>query len=149
MSAPVRIRKIRQGLHPRHVTVIAMAVMVETGLRTMTLPRLTTLLRVRLSTDQEPPSNDGPVDPKTFPRVRSSRYGRAIDRVLRRWPFGDTCLRRALLLGFFLRRHDPSLVIGVRRDDAGRIAAHAWVVVAGVTLDPSAAQYQSFGDAAE
>lgn len=94
--------------------------------------------------DGHPPRTNHSADPDLVRRIR--RAARAIDRILRRWPFGDTCLRRALILGFLLRRLDPILQIGVRRDDAGDIAAHAWLVVAGTTHDPMAAQYLSFGD---
>ncbi len=144
MSTVATLRKIRRGLHPRHVRVIPVMIVVEIGLRTMRLPRLARLLRLRLGVDG-PPAHDGDApDPAVMLRIR--RYARAIDRVLRRWPFGDTCLRRALILGFIIRDLDPTLLIGVRRDDAGEIAAHAWLMVAGTTLDPMAAQYLSFGD---
>lgn len=33
----------------------------------------------------------------------------AVNRMVRRWPFGDTCLRRALILGFLIRHLDPAL----------------------------------------
>jgi hypothetical protein len=41
---------------------------------------------------------------------------------------------------------DPTLVIGVRHDESGALAAHAWLVVAGVTLDPLAAQFEALRD---
>jgi len=142
----MRLRKLRQGLHPRHVLVLAVTVVVEIGLRTITLPRLVRLLGVRLDVDGSSLQETGSADPGISRQIR--RSGRAIDRVLRRWPFGDTCLRRALILGFLIRRLDPTLLIGVRRDEAGEIAAHAWLAVAGTTLDPAAAHYLSFGDQA-
>ncbi len=146
MNAAATFGKVRRALHPRHVRVIAVTIIVEIGLHTTTLPRLARLLRVRLDVDGHPAQDGIALDPPVMLGIR--RYGRAMDRVLRRWPFGDTCLRRALILGFLIRRLDPILCIGVRRDDAGEIAAHAWLVVASVTLDPTAAQYLSFGDVA-
>lgn len=142
MNAAATFLKVRRALHPRHLWVIAATVVVEIGLHTIRLPRLARLLRVRLDVDGHPAQDS--LDPSAVLRIR--RYGRATDRVLRRWPFGDTCLRRALILGFLIRRLDPILCIGVRRDDAGEIAAHAWLVVAGATLDSTAAQYLPFGD---
>jgi len=56
-------------------------------------------------------------------------------RVLRQRPFNGTCLRRAIVGGYFLRAHDPLLRIGVAKD-RGRVTAHAWIEVDGVSLDP-------------
>ncbi|HYT83223.1 MAG TPA: lasso peptide biosynthesis B2 protein [Gemmatimonadales bacterium] len=56
---------------------------------------------------------------------------RWVDRVLYalRGPWRHTCLRRATVLYGLLRRagRPVELVIGVRRDAAGRVAAHAWL----------------------
>lgn len=56
-------------------------------------------------------------------------------RVLRWGPFDGTCLRRAVVGGYFLRRRHPLLRIGVNKVD-GKVAAHAWVEVCGFGLDP-------------
>lgn len=56
-------------------------------------------------------------------------------RMLRHRPFNGTCLRRAIVGGYFLRNHDPVLRIGVAKAD-GVVAAHAWIEVSGVSLDP-------------
>lgn len=56
-------------------------------------------------------------------------------RLLRWGPFNGTCLRRAVVGGYFLRHRDPLLRIGVTKT-AGKVAAHAWVEVGGVGLDP-------------
>ena len=54
-----------------------------------------------------------------------------VDRVLRRMPppWRKTCLKRALVLHSLLRRagRPAELRIGVRRDDAGDLTAHAWL----------------------
>lgn len=69
------------------------------------------------------------------PGVR--RRVHAVDAVLRRWPAGDTCLRRCLVLGHRLRSLQPRLRLGAVARDDGRLGAHAWLVVAGVALgDP-------------
>lgn len=56
-------------------------------------------------------------------------------RVLRWGPFNGTCLRRAVVGGYFLRARKPLLRIGVNKSE-GKVAAHAWVEVGGVGLDP-------------
>ncbi|WP_176980803.1 lasso peptide biosynthesis B2 protein [Paramicrobacterium humi] len=56
-------------------------------------------------------------------------------RLLRHGPFNGTCLRRAIVGGYLLRRHSPVLRIGVAKS-GGTIEAHAWVEVDGVSLDP-------------
>ncbi|WP_460578617.1 lasso peptide biosynthesis B2 protein [Humibacter ginsengisoli] len=56
-------------------------------------------------------------------------------RVLRQRPFNGTCLRRAIVGGYFLRDRDPVLRVGVTKS-SGKVAAHAWVEVDGVGLDP-------------
>lgn len=62
------------------------------------------------------------------PDIRAAAW---VDRQLRRlpWPWRRTCLKRAAVLYHLLRR-DGVLVelhIGVRRDDNGQLAAHAWL----------------------
>ncbi len=59
-------------------------------------------------------------------------------RILRWGPFNGTCLRRAVVGGYFLRHHHPLLRIGVTKT-GGKVAAHAWVEVGGVGLDPDGA----------
>lgn len=56
-------------------------------------------------------------------------------RMLRHGPFNSTCLRRAIVGGYFLRDHDPVIRIGVDKTD-GRVSAHAWVEINGIGLDP-------------
>ncbi len=49
-----------------------------------------------------------------------------VDSIMRRWPFGDTCLRRSLILGKLLAGFNPKLLIGVGTQDS-KILAHAWI----------------------
>ena len=55
--------------------------------------------------------------------------------------FGGPILRRAAVLAYLLRRggYDASVVIGVRRRDAGSLEAHAWLACDGRDpfLEPS------------
>jgi len=54
------------------------------------------------------------------------------------------CLRESLVLWFLLRRKgfQPNLRLGVRREEAGDLEAHAWVELAGEVLndDPDVGQ---------
>lgn len=56
-----------------------------------------------------------------------------------RWPFGNTSLRRCLVLGRRLRTLDPVLRMGVRRDDEPLVPT--WLEIGGRALDATAAQY--------
>ena len=58
----------------------------------------------------------------------------SLEWVLRRWPFGDTCLRRGLVTGFFLRRRSPVLRLGLMRDG---VTSHAWVEAEGCSYGAS------------
>lgn len=132
----------RWGKHlrdaPDLVAAFGVAVAVEIGLRVTTLPRLARILGIRLAHD-EPESTPGWVSaeqaaPPTVPAWAKRRL-KATRRVLRRWPFGDTCLRQALVSGQRLRRLDPTLHVGVAKLD-GEVRAHAWIVVGRVVVDP-------------
>lgn len=63
-------------------------------------------------------------------------------RMLQHPPFNGTCLRRAIVGGYFLRERDPILRIGVTKI-AGVVAAHAWVEIDGAGLDPDGADKYS------
>lgn len=138
----VALRRSLRLFDPQVVLVVLVAIVVEVGLRLSTLPRLTCLLGIRLAHDCE---SDQQPDSIHLPGL-IRRRALVVNRVFRRWPFDDTCLRRALVLGHRIRRLDPALLIGVRHDDSGALAAHAWLVVAGVSLDPLATQYEALRD---
>lgn len=125
-------------------TVIVAGV-VEVGMRLLPLPQITRFVGMRLSFDR-PGDEARPtaVVPNALSADDQLRVW-ATDRVFARWPFGDTCLRRALVLGFHMRRDAPSLRIGVREQayetgatetaaGTATIAAHAWVETARATL---------------
>lgn len=110
---------------------------IETGLRMSTLPIV--CRRLGLTLDLDSPSSSG-TDVWQIPR-RYEAQVRALLRASRWWPFGDTCLRRCLLLGLLLRRERPVLRIGIRRDAAGTFGAHSWLEVGNATLDPGSANF--------
>ena len=72
----------------------------------------------------------GDAPPRRVP-LDDVALARWVDRLLYalRGPWRHTCLRRATVLYGLLRRagRPVELVIGVRRDAAGRVAAHAWL----------------------
>ena len=122
---------------------LAPMVLIEVSLRTSDLP--TTCRRLRVGCDlrsASPPAARLAVLPRRArPAVVASRL------VVSRWPAGDTCLRRCLLLGHRLRRLAPVLRLGVRRDANGAFSAHSWLEVGGSTLDPTASEFVALGSA--
>ncbi|WP_193311277.1 lasso peptide biosynthesis B2 protein [Georgenia satyanarayanai] len=117
----------------RALRTAVLATAVEIGLRTLPLPRLAHLLRVRLVLD-------GTAGRRTDPRlIRLTEEERErLDvtwRVLRHRPFNGTCLRRALLGAHALRYRDHAVRIGVQKV-AGEVKAHAWLEIDGIVVDP-------------
>jgi hypothetical protein len=83
-------------------------------------------------------------EPPDTPTDRELRGLRAVQRLSPRIYGSERgCLRRSLVMGHVLRRHDPVLRIGVRRSDDG-FAAHAWVEVAGEAVEAGAEEYLAF-----
>jgi hypothetical protein len=125
----IRVRPVEV---PSLLAALATAVVVEAGLRTTTLPRLAAALRTPLAVEELSTYAERPtfvLSPPDLRRVDAAR------RVLRHWPFGDTCLRQALVCGWLLRRLRPALQLGVAKVD-GEVRAHAWLVVHGTVVDP-------------
>jgi hypothetical protein len=109
------------------------ACVVEVGLRTTTLPRLARALGTPLAVDGFEAYAE-PADAFLLPHWAVLRM-HAVRRVLRHWPFGDTCLRQALVCGRLVRRLQPQLQLGVAKVE-GEVRAHAWLVVRGTVVDP-------------
>jgi hypothetical protein len=124
---------------PATLAALAVAVAMEIGLRVLRLPRLSRLMGAPLADDSvmtEPNQMAGPMSEGTRRRLD------AVDRVMRHWPFGDTCLRHSLVTGHRLRALHPLLRVGVAKID-GVVKAHAWLEIDGRPLDPlGASQYQ-------
>ena len=122
---------------PAVVAAGVVACAVEIGLRTLPLPRVARAAGapLRRSSAVRPTEAGQPV---LGPHGRLQ--ARAVQRVLRHWPFGDTCLRHALVAGHRLRRFRPELVVGVAKVD-GTIKAHAWLEIAGGIYDPIGAAH--------
>lgn len=111
---------------------VTLAALVEVGLRSMPVTRLSDRLGVRLLLDGRPVAT-GTVDQlQLTPRERQR-----LDvtwRVLRHRPFNGTCLRRALLTARVVRHRDHAVRIGVGKTD-GVVSAHAWLELDGVVVD--------------
>lgn len=113
---------------------------IELGLRRNTLPVMCRKLGIECDLrSAAPPATDPVILPRrTRTAVLACAYAVA------RWPFGNTCLRRCLVLGRRLRTLDPVLRIGVRRD--GELSVHSWLEIGGRTLDETSAQYATLGN---
>lgn len=118
--------------------------LVEVALRCWDLERTSARLGVVLGAEMDVRVSTSPV----LDREQLRRLSRATAKVSARWPWGDTCLRRALVLGSLLEGVTPHLVVGVRagaRDSGGdgptSYDVHAWLELAGVPLDPTAASF--------
>jgi Transglutaminase-like superfamily len=118
-------------LPPREIVTTlhaaAVLVFVESVIRWIPLPRLSRMLGIRLSLD--PP----PIDVQQFSAdaltPRDRRELRCARRVADAWPLSKgPCLRRSLVAGHMLRRHDPAVRLGVSRA-RGDILAHAWLEI--------------------
>jgi hypothetical protein len=123
------------------VRALGPMMVIEISLRTASLP--TTCRRLGVGCDLVgvgPPA----AAPAVLPRNKRAAV-RACLAVVSRWPPGDTCLRRCLLLGHRLRGLQPVLRIGVKRDQNGAFAAHSWLEIGGRTLDPSASEFVALG----
>ena len=136
-ARPGRFRRLLIEF-PASLAALAVAVVVEIGLRVTTLPRLAGALGTPLAVTSGglPDTMSGTRPAQLTPHAR--RQVRATRRVMRHWPFGDTCLRQALVSGQRLRRLQPTLHVGVAKID-GEIRAHAWLTIGGGVLDPLAA----------
>jgi hypothetical protein len=116
-------------------------VLVEACLRTGDLPATCRRLGV-------PVDLTGTAAPATEPGVLPRRARRTVLAALAvtsRWPAGDTCLRRCLLVGHRLRSLGPVLRIGVTRSPDGEFSAHSWLELDGRTLDATAGEFAPLG----
>lgn len=135
-----RVRRIASKITPADVwtgsSTLALAPVVEIGLRVAGVQRTARLLRVRLLF--EAPAGPAAATRSEVPLDRAERRRLRIAwRVLAVGPFDATCLRRSMIGAWHLRRRQPAVRIGVRKDTEG-IKAHAWIEVGGVSLDPAA-----------
>ena len=102
---------------------------VEAGLAALIIPPLIHVVPLHrlarwLGQPRPAPMRDSVAD------IRAAQW---VDAVLRRlpWPWRRTCLKRSAVLYHLLRRNEVpvELRIGVRRNDTGELAAHAWLTL--------------------
>jgi hypothetical protein len=116
----------RYRLATLEVTLVV--AVTEIGLKISDVSRLARWMRVPLATDQAIPPAIGP-DDLSILTERERRVHWAVYWVMARWLYDGTCLRRALVFGWFLRRRGPVLRLGMLDDQAA--LAHAWIEVRG------------------
>jgi hypothetical protein len=117
--------------------VLWLFAVVEGGLRVSDLPSVCRRLGIRLSGATT--SDDD--RPQLMSRRVATDAWTIVRQVSRRWPWGDTCLRRCLVLGAVLAPAQPTLVLGVRKSQDGDFGAHAWLEFGGVPIDPSSSDF--------
>jgi len=139
--------------HPRRPTaagtaevlkVTAVVVGVEVGLRVTDVGRLASKVGVPLAARTSvAPVGDSDGDVARLTTTEQRDYW-AASWVLDRWLYDGTCLRRALVTGYLLRRHRPVLHLGLIDD--GR-TSHAWVEADGMTFntEPVTGLFTAFG----
>lgn len=135
-----RLLRLRRDPAARHlVPVVGTAVFVEVALRLVALPRLAAAVGAPVCLRPEPGEH---ADPAVFLGPADAARLRAVQILMRRWPFGarGPCLRHALVAGRLLRHRRPRLVLGAMRDERGA-TAHAWLLVDGVALDADAERW--------
>ena len=114
------------------VRVVGVVLIVEVGLKLLSLTKLARLMRVPIATDISSASVAGPEDLSALADREREAYW-AVEWVLDRWFYDGTCLRRALAFGWFVRRFNPVLRLGMIED--GESTAHAWIELEGVAYN--------------
>lgn len=117
---------------PALVHCLAVALLVEACIRSVELPRLARLVGVPLRLG---PNLESGAAVLSWSERERSRLDLAV-RLMRHWPWGNTCLRNALVVGHVVRRRRPRLRVGVALVD-GEVHAHAWLEIDGANLDPT------------
>ena len=119
--------------------VAAMAVLAEIAVKVFSLPRLTRSLGIALVDKGEAVVPTAQLRPHLDAMTIENR-ARMVDRLYRAWPRKNSCLRRALVLGYRIRAARPVLEIGVAREE-GSIRAHAWIEVDGRVVGDDSGDY--------
>lgn len=121
--------------------VAGLALAAEVAVKLFALPRLTRWLGIAL-VDGHSSTTTGSSSGRiaALSRRAIETRARAVDRVYRVWPRKNSCLRRALVLGFRIRAANPVLQVGVAQDN-GSIRAHAWIEVEGAVIGESSGDY--------
>lgn len=111
------------------LAVVILACAAEVAVPLVPLPRLASLLGIALI-DPDHPNDELRQTSSSRDRGMIAKRARIVDLLYRQWPRKRSCLRRALVLGYRIRKSRPTLLIGVAREEGG-IRAHAWIEVGG------------------
>ena len=121
------------------VVVVILAAASELAVRMLTLPRAARLFAVRLHPGGEVQMAPERSSTTTLPPWAVRRLS-VVQAVMRHWPIDGVCLRETLVAGQRLRRLEPVMKVGVKRE-GGSVTAHAWLQIGGVDLDPAAIEF--------
>ena len=131
-----RLARVRPDDLAQAIATIVTAAKVEYCLRRHGLPATVSKLGLLFGQPSLAPSERKALPPWAVRRARIALL------LMRGWPFGDTCLRKSLVIGNRLRALSPELFIGVRSSgESGDIAAHAWLRISGIDIDPTSVDY--------
>src|SRR5688572_27910807 len=106
-----RIARIRPGDFVQALAILVVAARVEYSLRRHDLPTTAARFGVELGS---PTSEVSPTTRRELLPRWAIRRARLTLILLRFWPFGDTCLRKSLVIGNRLAALSPQLFIGIR-----------------------------------
>lgn len=125
-------RRLSWRLRLATLGVTMVVIGIEAGLLVTDIATLARWMGVPLATDDVTPPPIRPDDLSEL-TLREQYWYWAVHWVVTRWIFDGTCLRRALALGWFLRRRHPVLRLGMI--DHEDTVAHAWIEVDGRAFD--------------
>ena len=130
-----RLRTARLRDVPEGLVVLLVAARIEHSLRRHQLTDTARIAHVGLSDDPAPAGDDEREAVAGVLPPWALRRAYLVSLIMRGWPFGDTCLRRALVTGHRLSALSPVLVLGVRSPSQEGPLAHAWLRIDGIEMD--------------
>ena len=138
-----RLALLRPADVGQGVALSVLLLRAEILLRTRPLPAVALRYHVTFLRDA---ASEYVVDPEPATHYTPAewRWIKNMKRLLKRWPWDKSCLRRSLLWGWILRHRDPDLMVGTRLDESGDIVAHAWIRLGTIDLDVEAPRYLTF-----
>ena len=141
------MRRLSYANAKRHALAVVALIHVEALLHTRPLERVCARLGISPPGKAGEPRHNAPstatrplTDRERQVRVRTT--SRAVDRTARCLPLPNTCLRRALALGWLLRDLRPALRIGV--NNTAPFRAHAWLDINGEPVGTDGANSSAY-----
>jgi transglutaminase superfamily protein len=121
------------------VELVILAIGAEIAVRLVRLPSLTRRLGITLVDGAGETAKRAEAEGH-LPATTIERRAASVDRLYRAWPRRNSCLRRALVLGFCVREAHPTMRIGVAKE-GDEIRAHAWIEVNGRVVGDESGDY--------